>query len=326
MARFFLRRTAFALLLVVVASSAALVLTRLAPGDVAADLGPLARSEEARKIRAQFDLDRSIAGQWALWAGRALRADFGRSYLYNRPVRGLVARAALNTAVLAVSALIVATLAGIGLGVVTGRAGRAGAGDRWREGVRALSLLFVSVPPLVTSLLLVLIAARTGWFPVGGMSSPDASAMSWTAWLADLAHHVPLPAIALALPLAATLERLQSQALREAIRQPFVRAAQARGLSFDRAALTHAWRVSLGPVLSLYGLMIGTLFSGSFVVEVVTGWPGLGRLMYDALRARDLFLVAGCAATGALFLAVGTFVADVLLAAADPRTRQGTHS
>ena len=96
MARFFLRRAAFALLLVVVASSSALVLTRLAPGDVTADLGPLARPDEVRAVRAQLDLDRSIGAQWALWAGRVLRADFGRSYLYNQPVRGLVARAAVE--------------------------------------------------------------------------------------------------------------------------------------------------------------------------------------------------------------------------------------
>ena len=87
--------------------------------------------------------------------------------------------------------------------------------------------------------------------------------------------------------------------------------------------LRHGWPVSLGAVLGIYGLMIGTLFSGSFIVEVVTAWPGLGRLMFDALRARDLYLVAGCAATGALFLAFGTFLSDLLLAAADPRARLG---
>ena len=130
MTRFLLRRAAFALLLVVVASSAALVLTRLAPGDVTADLGPLARPEEVRAVRAQFDLDRSIGAQWMLWAGRAVKADFGRSYLYNRPVRDLVMRAALNTAVLAVSALIVATLAGVILGVMTGSARDGVAGGR----------------------------------------------------------------------------------------------------------------------------------------------------------------------------------------------------
>ena len=90
--------------------------------------------------------------------------------------------------------------------------------------------------------------------------------------------------------------------------------------------IRHGWRVSLGAVLGLYGLMIGSLLSGSFIVEVITAWPGLGRLMWDALRARDLYLVAGCAAAGAFFLAVGTFLADVLLAVADPRARMEARS
>jgi peptide/nickel transport system permease protein len=90
-----------------------------------------------------------------------------------------------------------------------------------------------------------------------------------------------------------------------------------------RSILRHAWPVSLRPVLGLYGVMIGTLFSGSFVVEVVTSWPGLGQLMFAALRARDLFLVAGCAATGAFFLAAGTLISDLLLAYTDPRVRSG---
>jgi peptide/nickel transport system permease protein len=165
----------------------------------------------------------------------------------------------------------------------------------------------------------VFVAARTGWFPVGGMTSLAAGA-SWPGWLADLARHLPLPVLALALPVAATLERLQSQALADAAREPFVAAAVARGLSWDGALRAHAWPASLRPVLGVYGLVIGGLFSGSFVVEVVTAWPGLGRLMYDALRARDIYLVAGCAATGAAFLAAGTLVSDLLLRWADPRT------
>jgi peptide/nickel transport system permease protein len=178
----------------------------------------------------------------------------------------------------------------------------------------------------LASLGLVLVAARTGWLPVGGMMSAGAADLSWPQWLADIARHVPLPAVALAMPLAATLERLQSQAMRDAARQSFVRAAEARGLTRDQAMLRHGWPVSLGPVLGLYGVMIGTLFSGSFIVEVITAWPGLGRLMFEALRARDLHLVAGCAATGALFLAIGTFIADLLLVVADPRARQGARS
>jgi peptide/nickel transport system permease protein len=105
----------------------------------------------------------------------------------------------------------------------------------------------------------------------------------------------------------------------EAVRQPFVLAAAARGVASSGLILRHAWPVSLRPITAIYGIAIGALLSGSFVVEYVTAWPGLGRLMYDALRARDIYLVAGCAAGGALFLAVGTFAGDVLHAIADPR-------
>lgn len=155
------------------------------------------------------------------------------------------------------------------------------------------------------------------------MSSSAGTDLTWVRWFADLAHHLPLPALALAIPMAATLERLQSQAIASALHERFVAASRARGVDRARSILRHAWPVSLRPVLGLYGVMIGSLFSGSFVVEVVTNWPGLGRLMFDALKARDLFLVAGCAATGALFLAAGTLLADLLLAYMDPRVRSG---
>jgi peptide/nickel transport system permease protein len=318
MARFLLRRLVFALLLVVATSSSALVLTRLAPGDVTADLGPGARPEEVRRLREQFDLDRGVARQLMLWAGRAIRLDFGESYLYNQPVRGLVARAAVNTAVLAVAALIGATLCGIGLGVVTGWPGSA----RWVEGLRVLSLLSVSVPPLVTSLLLVLIAARTGWFPVGGMTSTSAAAMPWGAWLADVSWHLVVPAMALALPIAATFERLQAQALGEVAGEPFLTAAAARGVPAEGVRWRHAWPASWRPLCGVLGVAIGSLLSGSFVVEHVTAWPGLGRLMFEALRARDIYLVAGCATSGAVFLALGSLIGDLMLAAADPRVTE----
>jgi peptide/nickel transport system permease protein len=239
--------------------------------------------------------------------------------LYSRPVSALIGDRALNTAVLATAALLLATAIGLPLGIYSGT--RTSGPGRWL--VRALSLLTISVPPLIGSLALVFIAARTGWFPVGGMSSSAGLDSGWTQWLADVARHLPVPALALGIPLAAALERLQSQAMESASREPFVAASRARGLERAHALLRHAWPVSLRPVLALYGVMIGSLFSGSFVVEVVTSWPGLGRLMFEALRARDIFLVAGCAATGALFLAIGTLIADLLLAWSDPRVRAG---
>ena len=318
MLRFAVRRLLFAAVLVVASSSAALLLTRLAPGDVTMELGIEASAEEVAAARARFDLDRSAVEQWGLWAGRALRLDLGTSFLYSRPVAPLVGRAAANTAILGVVALLVATVIGIALGIFTGSRQRGMA----VAAVRAASIACVSLPPLLTSLLLVFVAARTGWFPLGGMTSSAVGDQAWTTWIADVARHLPLPVLALALPVAATFERLQSQSMTEAMRQPFLTAALARGVAHRDVILDHAWRVSLRPICAVYGLVIGALLSGSFVVEYVTAWPGLGRLMYEALRARDIYLVTGCAAMGAVLLGVGTFAGDLLLAVADPRVRE----
>ncbi len=321
MRAFLVRRVAFALVLVACSSSAAFLLTRAAPGDVTTQLGPFPKAEEVAATRARFGLDQPLVVQWALWASRAVRFDFGESFLYNRPVSQLLGPAALHTAMLALVALIVATASGLFLGVVSG-SGRAGP----RAVIRALSALCVSLPPLLTSLIFVFIAARTGILPAGGMTSSNAGDLSWGAWLLDVAWHLPLPALALALPIAATFERLQSQAMTEVVDQPFVAAARARGVPGGALIWRHDWPVSLRPICAMLGVAIGALLSGSFVVEYVTTWPGLGRLMYEALRARDIYLVAGCAATGSAFLACGTLAGDLLLAAVDPRVREETHA
>ena len=316
LARYLAWRGLVALLLIVVVSSAALLLALASPAE--APLDPVERLTIEQE-RARLGLDRPVLVQYTDWVGRAARFDFGQSLIYRRPVNALIGERAVNTAVLAVTAMVLATAIGLPLGIYTGRRTR-GAGV---VVVRALSLLLLSTPPLLASLVLVLVAARTGWLPVGGMVSAASADAAWHEWMLDVFRHLPLPALALALPLAAILERLQSQAFKAAIQRPFVQAAQARGLSSEQAELAHAWRVSLGAILGLYGAMIGALFSGSFVVEVVTAWPGLGRLMYDALRGRDIFLVAGCAAAGAFSLSIGTLCSDVLLAVVDPRVRLG---
>lgn len=317
MIQFLARRVLSALALVFVVSSATLLLTRLAPGDVTSELSLFAAPAEIAAARARFELDRDPLEQWARWLARAGRFDFGASYLYNRPVRDLVGRAAVNTAILAVVALLAATALGIPLGMLSGS--RRGAAAAL---IRAVSLVCLSVPPLLTSLLLVFVAATTRWLPTGGMTSVDALDGRWSTWLADLAIHLPLPALALALPIAATFERLQAQSMAEALQQPFVAAAAARGVGPRDLVMRHAWRVSLRPICGVYGIAIGALLSGSFVVEFVTAWPGLGRLMYEALRARDIYLVAGCAAMGGLVLAAGMTIGDLLLAAADPQARE----
>ena len=315
MTRYVVRRLAFAVFLVLAVSSASLVLARLAPGDyVIGSLGIQARRETIEAARERYGLNKSIAAQYGDWLAHAVRFDFGNSLLYDRPVRDLVPERAANTAILALSGLVIATLVGVPLGIVGG-ARRSGI---LAGAIRLCSVVLLSLPPLLTSILLVFVAARTGWFPISGIRSTGATAGS----MLDLLHHLVVPAAALALPVAAMFERLQSQAMRETIDEPFVGAAIARGVPWRRIVWRDALKPALRPVAAVYGLVIGTLLSGSFAVEVITSWPGLGSLMLDALRARDVYLVAGCAGAGAVFLALGTMVSDLALALVDPRAAE----
>jgi peptide/nickel transport system permease protein len=182
-------------------------------------------------------------------------------------------------------------------------------------------MALLSVPPLVTSLALLLVAARTGWFPAGGLPSVPADAGSLES-AAIVARYLFLPAVALALPIAAGLERLQSRSLRDALGDPCILAALARGVPRRRVVWRHGLRLSLKPVLAIYGITVGSVLSGSFVVEIVMSWHGLGDLMYQALQARDLYLVAGCAAAGSCGLALGILLSDLALAAVDPRVEE----
>lgn len=311
--RFIARRTAFGVGLVFLVSSGAMVLARVAPGDFASEMVVEGASElTMTRERERLGLDRSLAASYAEWVRRAVQFDFGESFKFGRPVGALVVERAGNTAVLALAALVVATAIGLPLGVVAGT--RSGAGP---SVIRAVSVVGLSLPPLVLAILLAWVAARTGWLARG--SPADPGGFVWRSL--EQAGFLVLPVCALALPVAATLERLQARAIRQALDDPCLRAAAARGIPEARLRWHHALRLSLTPVLSVYGLMAGALLSGSFAVEVVMAWPGLGRLMYEALLARDVNLVAGCAAAGAAFVAVGAMVSDIAVAWADPRVR-----
>jgi peptide/nickel transport system permease protein len=311
--RFVLRRAVYAVLLVLLAGSAALVLVRLAPPADAFGSDPAVLAAERHRLG--FDLP--FNQQYVAWLTRVARLDLGESLHFRRPVTALIRERAGNTALLGLCALALATTIGIPLGVFTGTRD----GGLVPAAVRSASIVLLSVPPLVMSLGMLLLAARTGWFPAGGLPDIPEDAGALTAIGLTL-HHLFLPSFALGLPIAASLERLQSSSIRSALSSPCIVAALARGIPRRRVIWRHALRLSLGPVLAMYGVTIGAVLSGSFVVEVVLSWSGLGQLMFQALQARDLYLVAGCAATGSLCLAAGIFVSDLASAALDPRVEE----
>jgi len=294
-----IRRVVAALVLVLSVSTAAFTLARLAPGDeTTADVMEGVDAETIARKRERLGLDRPFPVQLAHFTWDLLRLDLGESASYDRPVAALVAERGANTARLAFAALLLATLVGLPLGVVTG----AYAGTWVARLLSTVSIAVLACPPLVAVLALLYIAATTGWMSVA---------------TGDLL----VPSLALGLPVAATLERLQSQATQDAMASPDLLAAAARGIPPLRLVWVHAARQSLRPVLGVYGIVIGSLFSGSMAVEFATSWPGLGRLMLDAVQFSDVRLVAGCVFAGGICLAVGNLVADGLRTLVDPRVR-----
>ncbi|HEY8548423.1 MAG TPA: ABC transporter permease [Vicinamibacterales bacterium] len=316
--RFLLTRACVLVLFVLAASSALLLVTSLAPGDALVEECRV-NPDACAAMRARFGLDRPLGERYVAWLTRAARLDFGESIRYGQPVLTLVVDRAVNSALLAFAALALVVLFAVPLGVIAG----SGRYPRLATLIGALSLILLSLPPLLTSILLTFAAARTGWLPVGGMRSIGAESLDSLGRLADLLAHLAIPALALALPLGAALERVQANAVVEGRTAPHVLAARARGVSPGRLLWRELWLPTAAPVIAVFGLAAGTLLSGSLAVELVTGWPGLGRLMFEALEGRDIPLAAGCGAAAALFLAVWTTLSDLAGWWIDPRTRPG---
>lgn len=294
-----LRKIAAALLFVALVSTTALILARRAPGDYT-DALRAARmpADVIERERARLYLDRSLPQLSGIWLAGLARLDLGTSYRFSRPVSALVAERAPRTLLLVTSAILLASLAGIiwGTWLVQGR-----------RPVRALlsgaATIAVSLPAVVVLFALMLIAANAGW-------------------LAQGLHGVVIPVLgisALLLPSAGGLARLHADALSQALADPWAIASRARGVSYRVLVWKLAMRVAVTRVVSVLPLVTANILGASLLVEVVTGWAGLGRLMLDALVARDIFLVAGCTAAITAAVAAVSLLADAIVAALDPR-------
>jgi len=179
----------------------------------------------------------------------------------------------------------------------------------------------LAIPEVFLALLLMLFAYKTGWFPTNGMRSIDHDSLSWMGKMLDIAHHLVLPAIVLAtVPLASRTRQMRANLL-DVLRADYVTTARAKGLPESRVILRHALPNALNPLITLFGYTLGGLLSGSFLVENVMGWPGLGRVAIEALTTRDLYLVMGSVLMASTVLILGNLVADILLALSDPRIR-----
>jgi peptide/nickel transport system permease protein len=320
MRSFLIRRLLQSIPVLLGVSALTFLLMQLAPGDFVTLMGqnPGVNAATLESMRHRFGLDQPWYWQYLLYLRNlALHLDFGESLTRHQPVFVVLREALGNTLVLASASAVITWGLAIPLGVWSA-ASRGGALDR----AVGLGVAFaLAVPELLSGLLLLLLAAHTGWFPVGGMHSASWDHMSAFARLGDLARHLALPAAVVGLmPLAARVRQMRASML-DVLGLEYVTAARARGVPEGRVLFRHALRNALNPMISMFGLTLGALVSGSFVAEIVFSWPGLGRVTVEALLAEDPYLVMGALLMSTVVLVAGNVAGDVLLRLADPRLR-----
>ena len=319
--RYLLRRLLQAAFLLIGVSILTFLFSTLAPGSYFDEmrLNPQISPETVAALRAQYELDRPLPVRYGRWVNSLLHGEMGFSFAYNSPVAPLLWVRARNTLLLTVTATLLAWALALPLGIWSATTlGRAP--DRALSGVTAALLV---IPDLVLALGLLILAVRSGWFPTGGMVSVGFESLSLVQKIRDIALHMALPVIALVFSALPMLVRHVRAAIAEVLEAPFLRAAASHGIPRRKLLYRYALRAAANPLLSLFGFSVGALLSGSLLVEVVMGWPGLGPLLLEAILARDLYVVIGGVLCSTIFLVAGNFTADLLVYWADPRIRTG---
>jgi peptide/nickel transport system permease protein len=311
--RYAARRLLHGLLLLAGVSVLSFLFADLAPGDYFSEmrLDPRISTETVAGLRARAGLDRPLPVRYAAWVGSVLRGEFGYSLAYQGPVGPLLWRRLGATVLLTGAASLAAWLAALPLGIWL--AARRGS---WRDAIGKLLLaVLLAIPDLLLAIALLALAVETGWLPVGGMSSGAAS--RWR----DVAWHLVIPAGVLAVGMLPVLVRHVRATMIEALDAPFALAARAHGIPRRRLLLRHLLPAAIHPLITLLGFSLGTLVSASLLIEVVTGWPGLGPLFLEAIMARDFALVLGVVMLSTACLVAANLAADLLLYRLDPRIR-----
>jgi len=315
------RRLIRAAFLLVGVSILCFLFTEMAPGSFFDEmrLNPQISPETISSLRSRYGLDQSLVVRYGRWLRSALHADFGYSIAYNAPVAPLLWSRAKNTLLLATTGMLLTWLVSIPLGVwAAARSGR-----MLDKSVRLASSLLVSIPEVVIAVALLAIVVRWRVLPVGGMTSMDDEGLSQWARLQEIASRMLLPTIILTLGESAIIVRHLRASVLEVLDTPFVQAARGLGIGRMRLLFRHVLPVAASPAISLLGFSLAGLLSGSLLVEVICGWPGLGPLILDATLSRDFYLVIGGIMLSALFMVGGNLVADIMLLACDPRIRTG---
>jgi peptide/nickel transport system permease protein len=304
MARYLVRRLLLTIPVLLGVATLVFALIHLVPGDPAQSmLGEGASDEEVTKLRQALGLDRPLLEQYRTFLTGLVKGDLGQSFRYGTPVTREIRDRLFRTMQLAAAAMTVAILFAIPLGIIAA----VFRGTAIDHGAMTLALVGISMPNFwLGPLLAILFAVNLGWLPVAGTGS---------------FAHIVLPAVTLGVALAAILARMTRASLLEELRELYVLAARARGLSRFRAIVRHAFRNSLIPVVTIIGLQFGAVLTGTIITETIFAWPGVGRLLIQAINFRDYPLVQGCILFISLTYVLMNLLTDLTYGLLDPRIR-----
>ena len=316
MSRLLLRRAVTGAAVVFGVLTLMFFLLRLAPGDPARLLvGPAATESQVAAQRHALGLDRPAPAQYAAWLGRFARGDWGTSIATGRPVRRMLGEAWPATVRLVGLSLVLSYLLGIAVGVV--QAVRRGPLD---TALSVVTVTLFALPGYWLGLMLVMLFTyRARMLPAFGAAGFDADFLTGGARLADRLRHLALPLATLTLIGIGGTARYVRGAMLDVAGAQFVTIARAKGLTPTRVALHHVLRNALIPVLTLLGLSLPALFSGAVFIEAIFAWPGVGRVLVEAVQARDYPVVMAATAVSAVLVVLGNLLAELLVAWADPR-------
>jgi peptide/nickel transport system permease protein len=309
------------LLTLLLASLLSFAIIQLAPGSYLDTLqqNPKISPETLKELKIQFGLDQPWYVQYGRWLWQVVsRFNFGQSFVYSRSVSSLLLERVPATLLLAIFSIIITWAIALPLGIISAVKQNTVL-DRI---LRVVSYFGQGFPSFITALVLLILAQNVSPFlPVGNMTSIDYAEFSPLRKVGDILWHMILPTIALSITSFAGLQRLTRGQLLDVMRQDYIQTARAKGLPENRVIYVHALRNAINPLITLLGFEFASLLSGAFIAEFFFNWPGLGRLILQAVTAQDLYLVMGSLMMGAAMLIIGNLLADLLLKFVDPRIK-----
>lgn len=290
-----------------------------APGDFLDQyrMDPSVSPQFLESLEKELGLDKPPIIQYSIWLKNILVGNFGYSFYYRQPVSKLIWGRVFATIILSLSSFFFSWI----LGIITGVFSALKKYSMWDKLLTIIAFSGIAIPGFFLALLLLYIAANTGWFPISGMVSIGHSQMGAGERFKDILWHLTLPTIALGFGGFATLMRYMRGSLLDVLNEDYVTFARAKGLPERKVIYKHALRNAINPMITFLGYSISGLLGGAVIIENIFAWPGMGRLVYQALIQQDVYLVMASAVISAVMLVIGNLIADILLAAVDPRVR-----